>query len=255
MCFTSQIMYARAVWLEHGKEVEGTAPDNWIDAEKKIIRWPKKGEKAAFLNRHSPQDDWMTFTLVKRKMTSVSIRECDDYDMKSHVEEEEEEDEEAVRRKKTKRNFDDYVLESDDLEEEEENMTDAIIKAPSFPIPPSKVTKSIQMESAGFNKKFTDSGHSNLARSHQTGVGSRDRSTGNPGHLNVNRASQLKGAGSSHQSSHSDVSQHSDGSQYSGGSHHSKRYRHRKQSRHSDQSRDSNQMRQGKQFVQRRVFI
>ncbi len=63
-------MYARAVWLEHGKEVEGTAPDNWIDAENKIIRWPKKGEKAAFLNRYSPQDDWMTFTLVKRKMTS-----------------------------------------------------------------------------------------------------------------------------------------------------------------------------------------
>jgi len=30
------------VWLEHGKEVEGTSPDNWIDAENKIIRWPKK---------------------------------------------------------------------------------------------------------------------------------------------------------------------------------------------------------------------
>ncbi len=66
-------MYARAVWLEHGKEVEGTAPDNWIDAENKIIRWPKKGEKAAFLNRYSPQDDWMTFTLVKRKMTSGKV--------------------------------------------------------------------------------------------------------------------------------------------------------------------------------------
>ncbi len=39
-----------------------------------------------------------------------SIRECDDYEMTSHVEEEEEEDEEVVRRKKTKRNFDDYVL-------------------------------------------------------------------------------------------------------------------------------------------------
>lgn len=38
--------------------------------KKKIIRWTKKGEKAAFLNHHSPQDDWMTFTLVKRKMTS-----------------------------------------------------------------------------------------------------------------------------------------------------------------------------------------
>ncbi|KAF4098007.1 hypothetical protein G5714_022015 [Onychostoma macrolepis] len=152
-------------------------------------------------------------------MTSVSIRECDDYDMTSHVEEEEEEDEEAVRRKKSKRNFDDYVLESEDLEEEEENMTDAIIKVPSFPIPPSKVTKSIQMESAGFNRKFTGT---------------------KPWAFKCIRASQMKGAGSSHQSSHSDVSQ------YSGGSHHSKRYRHRKQSRHSDWSRDSNQMQQGK---------
>ncbi|KAF4118169.1 hypothetical protein G5714_000220 [Onychostoma macrolepis] len=177
------------------------------------------------------------------QLQRVSIRECDDYDMTSHVEEEEEEDEEAVRRKKTKRNFDDYVLESEDLEEEEENMTDAIIKVPSFPIPPSKVTKSIQMESAGFNRKFTVTKlwtlKFNLNRQ-VLGPGT------DSGHLNVNRASQLKGAGSSHQSSHSDVSQHSDGSQYSGGSHHSKRYRHRKQSRHSDQSRDSNQMQQGK---------
>lgn len=63
-------MYARAVWVEHGKEVEGTAPDNWIDVDNKTIRWPKTREKAAFLNQHPPQDDWMTFTLVKRKMTS-----------------------------------------------------------------------------------------------------------------------------------------------------------------------------------------
>ncbi len=58
MCFTSQIMYARAVWLEHGKEVEGTAPDNWIDAEKKIIRWPKKGEKGSFPQSALPSG-WM----------------------------------------------------------------------------------------------------------------------------------------------------------------------------------------------------
>ncbi|KAK7156976.1 hypothetical protein R3I94_006893 [Phoxinus phoxinus] len=154
------MVYARAVWVEHGKEVEGTAPDNWIDVNKKIIRWPKKGEKAAFLNQHPPQDDWMIFTLVKRKMTSVNIHECDDYDMTSCVEEEEE-NEEVQGRKKTKRKFDDYVLESDDLEEEE-NVTGAIIKVPSFPIPPTKVTKSIQMESA--SKKVTDTGHSNSAR-------------------------------------------------------------------------------------------
>ncbi len=44
-CFTSQIMYARAVWLEHGKEVEGTAPDNWIDAEKKSLDGQKQGKR------------------------------------------------------------------------------------------------------------------------------------------------------------------------------------------------------------------
>ncbi|KAK2905449.1 hypothetical protein Q8A67_007248 [Cirrhinus molitorella] len=230
----TKTMYARAVWVEHGKEVEGTAPDNWIDVEKKVIRWPKKGEKAAIINRHSPQDDWMTFTLVKRKMTSVSIRDCDEYDLTSHVEEEDEEDEEEVRRKKTKRNFDDYVLESDYLEEDEDNITDAVIKVPPFPIPPAKVTKCFQMESAGFNKKLTDSGHSNLERSQQTDTG----------HLHVKQASQLKGAGSSHKSSHNKISQQSEGSPCSSGSQHRKRYRHRKQSRHHVRSKDSNQMEQ-----------
>ncbi|TDH05308.1 hypothetical protein EPR50_G00142120 [Perca flavescens] len=138
-------MYARAVWVEHGKEVEGTAPDNWIDVDNKTIRWPKKGEKSAFLNKHPPQHDWMTFTLVKRKMTSVNICECDDYDMTSYVEEEEQENEEVRgRRKKTQRKFEDYVLESDELEAEE-NVTGAIIKAPSFPIPPTK-TLDVQIQ-------------------------------------------------------------------------------------------------------------
>ncbi|KAJ7999294.1 hypothetical protein DPEC_G00213930, partial [Dallia pectoralis] len=142
-------MYARAVWVEHGKEVEGTAPDNWIDVDKKTIRWPKKGVKAAFLNQHAPKDDWMTFTLVKRKITSG-----------------------------------------------------VIIKAPSFPIPPTKVTKSIQIESAGSSKNFTDTGHSNSAMSHHVQSAlSKYRSTGNPGHSNVNPASQPRGAGPSHQPS------------------------------------------------------
>ncbi|KAJ8010051.1 hypothetical protein DPEC_G00070960 [Dallia pectoralis] len=74
-------MYARAVWVEHDKEVEGSAPDNWIDVDNKTIRWPKKGEKAAFLNQHPPNDDWMTFTLVKRKITS----ESDDMEKEENV--------------------------------------------------------------------------------------------------------------------------------------------------------------------------
>jgi len=69
--FTYQIMvYARAVWVEHGKEVEGTALDNWIDPEKKIIRWPKKG-KRQLSSINTPLR--MTFTLVKRKMTSSKV--------------------------------------------------------------------------------------------------------------------------------------------------------------------------------------
>ncbi len=60
-------MYARAVWLEHGKEVEGTAPDNWIDAEKKSLDGQKQG-KRQLSSIGTPLR--MTFTLVKRKMTS-----------------------------------------------------------------------------------------------------------------------------------------------------------------------------------------
>ncbi|KAJ8004313.1 hypothetical protein DPEC_G00157830 [Dallia pectoralis] len=81
----------------------------------------QKRGKGSFPHQHAPKDDWMTFALVKRKITSVNIRECDDYDMTSHVEEEEEENEEVEgRKKKTKRKFNDYVLESDDMEEEED---------------------------------------------------------------------------------------------------------------------------------------
>ncbi|KAA0714637.1 hypothetical protein E1301_Tti021994 [Triplophysa tibetana] len=69
----------------------------------------KKGEKAAFLNQHTTQYDWMTFTLVKRKMTAVSIHECDDYDLKSHVVEENEEVD-----GRTKPNA---ITESEDLED------------------------------------------------------------------------------------------------------------------------------------------
>ncbi|KAJ8007733.1 hypothetical protein DPEC_G00097270 [Dallia pectoralis] len=125
-------------------------------------------------------------------------------DLTTHVEEEEEENEEVEgRRKKTKRKFNDYVLESDDMEEEEDVAGGVIIKAPSFPIPPTKVTKSIRIESAGSSKNFTDTGHSNSAMSHHVQSAlSKYRSTGNPGHSNVNPGSQPRGAGPSHQPSH-----------------------------------------------------
>lgn len=66
-------MYARAVWKEGEIEEEGVIPENWINGTKRIVRWPRmsttKTEKA-IKEKLNPQDDWMTFPLIKIKMTS-----------------------------------------------------------------------------------------------------------------------------------------------------------------------------------------
>ncbi|KAG7521021.1 hypothetical protein JOB18_040751 [Solea senegalensis] len=60
-------MYARAVWKE------GVVPENWTDRTKRIVRWAQmsttKTEKA-IKEKLNPQDDWMTFPLIKIKMTA-----------------------------------------------------------------------------------------------------------------------------------------------------------------------------------------
>lgn len=68
-----QAMYARAVWVENGRETKGTVPDNWIDINKNV-KWPNTKVKETFKMKKDPQDDWLTFRLIKRKMTSSKFR-------------------------------------------------------------------------------------------------------------------------------------------------------------------------------------
>lgn len=52
-----QAMYARAVWVENGRETEVTVPNNWIDINKKTVRWPNTRVKEAYKMKKDPQDD------------------------------------------------------------------------------------------------------------------------------------------------------------------------------------------------------
>lgn len=74
MCFPFQVMYTRAVWREGTQEKEGVVPDIWINREKKTVRWPRKmsatNTEKAIKDKMKPQDDWMTFSLLKIKITS-----------------------------------------------------------------------------------------------------------------------------------------------------------------------------------------
>ncbi len=63
-------MYIKAVWLEDGKEMEGTIPDNWIDINSKTVRWPMNKSSEAFKKKKDPQDDWLVFPSIKKKLTS-----------------------------------------------------------------------------------------------------------------------------------------------------------------------------------------
>lgn len=67
-------MYARAVWKEGEQVEEGVVPENWIDKIKKTVRWPcslsATNTENAIRNRITPKEDWMTFPLIKIKMTA-----------------------------------------------------------------------------------------------------------------------------------------------------------------------------------------
>lgn len=81
------VMYSRAMWKEGEQEEEGVVPENWIDRNKQTVRWPHnlsttKTEKA-IRDRIIPQEDWITFPLIKIKMTSAKRRECAIYNLTS----------------------------------------------------------------------------------------------------------------------------------------------------------------------------
>ena len=67
------MQYAKAVWKEDDKEMEGTAPLVWINMIEKTLRWPKTKVKFCFLNHIVPKEDWAIFQLVKVKFTSGNL--------------------------------------------------------------------------------------------------------------------------------------------------------------------------------------
>ena len=64
------MVYARAVWVENGQQMEGVLPLNWIDTETKVVRWPLKKVSVAHKRLLQPQEDWLSFEFVKVKVTS-----------------------------------------------------------------------------------------------------------------------------------------------------------------------------------------
>ncbi|KAK9976547.1 hypothetical protein ABG768_021752 [Culter alburnus] len=180
-------MYARAVWVENGRETEGTVPNNWINIHNKTVRWPNTKAKEAYKMKRDPQEDWLMFRLIKIKMTSSNIRDCENYNLTSQAEEEEEEEEVVFggKRKRAKKTFDDYVVDSDELEEE------SIMgnKLPPFPIAPTKL-KPVMNELAE-NSTYSRHVKHKKAGSPKSNAGSRHSVT--PGHSDSSRHSTTSG--------------------------------------------------------------
>ncbi|CAM4557254.1 unnamed protein product [Leuciscus chuanchicus] len=132
------MVYARAVWVENGKQMEGVLPLNWIDTETKVVRWPLKNVSVAHKRLLQPQEDWLSFEFVKVKVTSVSRQECEKYNYTSA--QTEEEDTVCQKRMKKRRKFEDYVQGSDLSPEEDEPLPDKKKEdTVLLPVPPPKI--------------------------------------------------------------------------------------------------------------------
>ncbi|XP_077065757.1 uncharacterized protein LOC143718621 [Siphateles boraxobius] len=77
------MVFARAVWIEGDKHFEGVVPKNWILQSEKLVRWPKTQVQSAHKKKLNPMEDWLTFQLVKIKMTSENEKDCELYDYTS----------------------------------------------------------------------------------------------------------------------------------------------------------------------------
>ncbi|XDV29262.1 hypothetical protein PO909_032399 [Leuciscus waleckii] len=133
------MVYARAVWVENGKQMEGVLPLNWIDTETKVVQWPLKNVSVAHKRLLQPQEDWLSFEFVKVKVTSVSRQECEKYNYTSA--QTEEEDTVCQKRMKKRRKFEDYVQGSDLSPEEDEPLPDKKKEdTVLLPVPPPKTT-------------------------------------------------------------------------------------------------------------------
>ncbi|XP_042631743.1 protein SON-like [Cyprinus carpio] len=141
------MVYARAVWVENGKQMEGVLPLNWIDTETKVVRWPLKNVSVAHKRLLQPQEDWLSFEFVKVKVTSVSRQECEKYNYTSA--QTEEEDTVSQKRMKKRRKFEDYVQGSDLSPEEDESLPDKKKEdTVLLPVPPPKIKLSHKGQNA-----------------------------------------------------------------------------------------------------------
>ncbi|MED6250248.1 hypothetical protein ATANTOWER_027698 [Ataeniobius toweri] len=81
-------------------------PDNWIDRNKRTVRWPHsisitKTERA-LKEKINPKDDWMKFPLIKIKITSAKRHECESYNLTSQAEDDEEDQDLATRSERSR---------------------------------------------------------------------------------------------------------------------------------------------------------
>eukprot|EP00111_Clytia_hemisphaerica_P011544 TCONS_00033884-protein len=85
--------FARCVWSEGDdkKEEEATILGSWVNEEEKTMRWPTKiNVIRALMEQRDPEPHWKTFKLLKVKLRSNSLQECDDYNYTTSLETEDE---------------------------------------------------------------------------------------------------------------------------------------------------------------------
>ncbi|XP_076153925.1 uncharacterized protein LOC143137569 isoform X2 [Alosa pseudoharengus] len=110
--------FARAVWQEGDNVFEGVLPINWIDEERKVLRWPKKGRASAWKNKTNPAGDWLDFPLIKIKFTSESEKECTEFNYTSSAQTDSEDPPELGKRAIKRKQFSDCIEEPELSDEE-----------------------------------------------------------------------------------------------------------------------------------------
>ncbi|XP_020338441.1 uncharacterized protein LOC109890812 isoform X2 [Oncorhynchus kisutch] len=70
-----------AVWKESKEEVKGVVPSTWVMG-RKVISPPANGRKV-LKERHKPGANWTAYDLIKIKLFSESLEECEGYSRSS----------------------------------------------------------------------------------------------------------------------------------------------------------------------------